>query len=238
MRVFIEGNIGAGKSTFLEYLRQHFNEFEAEFIPEPIEKWQNFNGYNLLSAMYEYPDVYGTPFQMYALLTTFEILTKTADVNLAFIERSVLSMKHCFIPTLCTFGLMHDATCRVFDAWFDFIIENQNFEPDIIIYIKTSPWIVFGRIKKRNRQGEKEIDLNHLLFLQNKHERWMNEMIDNETVREFKGLNGQWIMTAAFGGFDKTVLITLNGDLSGSELIVEYDKCLKRLKRIIKILKR
>lgn len=43
--VFIEGNIGAGKTTFLN----HFKKYEDVCLyTEPVEKWRNVQGYNLL----------------------------------------------------------------------------------------------------------------------------------------------------------------------------------------------
>lgn len=43
--VFIEGNIGAGKTTFLN----HFRKYDDVLLhTEPVEKWRNVNGFNLL----------------------------------------------------------------------------------------------------------------------------------------------------------------------------------------------
>lgn len=43
--VFIEGNIGAGKTTFLN----HFKKYEDVCLhTEPVEKWRNVLGINLL----------------------------------------------------------------------------------------------------------------------------------------------------------------------------------------------
>ena len=52
-RVVVEGNIGSGKSTFLE----HFKKFSdcVDIIDEPVEEWRNIKGHNLLQMMYEDP---------------------------------------------------------------------------------------------------------------------------------------------------------------------------------------
>lgn len=43
--VFIEGNIGAGKTTFLN----HFKKYDDVCLfTEPVEKWRNVEGHNLL----------------------------------------------------------------------------------------------------------------------------------------------------------------------------------------------
>lgn len=43
--VLIEGNIGSGKTTFLN----HFQQFQDKIclITEPVEKWRNVSGVNL-----------------------------------------------------------------------------------------------------------------------------------------------------------------------------------------------
>ena len=43
--VFIEGNIGSGKTTYLNY----FNKYdEVSLQTEPVEKWRNVGGVNIL----------------------------------------------------------------------------------------------------------------------------------------------------------------------------------------------
>lgn len=43
--VLVEGNIGSGKTTFLE----HFQQFEdVTLLTEPVEAWRNLRGWNLL----------------------------------------------------------------------------------------------------------------------------------------------------------------------------------------------
>lgn len=43
--VFVEGNIGSGKTTFLE----HFRQFQdITLLTEPVEEWRNLRGWNLL----------------------------------------------------------------------------------------------------------------------------------------------------------------------------------------------
>ena len=50
--VSIEGNIGAGKSTMLQFFKKYS---EVELIPEPVSQWCNLNGHNLLGKLYEDP---------------------------------------------------------------------------------------------------------------------------------------------------------------------------------------
>lgn len=46
--VCVEGNIGCGKSTLLK----HFSQFDdVEVLQEPVEKWRDVRGYNLLVSV-------------------------------------------------------------------------------------------------------------------------------------------------------------------------------------------
>lgn len=44
--VIVEGNIGAGKTTFLN----HFMKYEklCSVVPEPVELWRDYRGVNLM----------------------------------------------------------------------------------------------------------------------------------------------------------------------------------------------
>lgn len=47
--IIIEGNIGAGKTSLANWMR-HNNNYLV--ILEPLERWQDLNGFNLLEAHY------------------------------------------------------------------------------------------------------------------------------------------------------------------------------------------
>lgn len=50
--VCVEGNIGSGKSTFLE----HFRQFPCvAVLEEPVQSWRDLRGHNMLQQMYEDP---------------------------------------------------------------------------------------------------------------------------------------------------------------------------------------
>jgi deoxyadenosine/deoxycytidine kinase len=69
----IEGNIGAGKSTLIELLKDKLvNDENIIFVSEPLDMWQNIqdnNGVNMLTKFYENQDKYAFPFQVMAFAT-------------------------------------------------------------------------------------------------------------------------------------------------------------------------
>lgn len=236
MRVVVEGSIGAGKTTFLNRLKGEFGGLPGRIFPEPVDKWENFCGFNLLKLMYENPHTYGSAFQMYALLTHVQTLKHIGNAKLAIFERSMLSQKYIFLPMMRAFGLIPDAACSVFDSWFDFFIDLFEFKADVIIYIKTSAHVTAQRIADRGRQGEEELDFNRLLTLQNGYHRWITELIDSGEAREFKlPICLNWFTKRMIRGSRKTIILTINGDLTGDELEIEYQTCFKQLRKLFRI---
>ena len=71
--ISIEGNIGAGKSTFLKILK--LNLEKIKIIEEPLIKWQNIEqdgiNYNILDMYYKDPKRWAYTFQTYAFYSRF-----------------------------------------------------------------------------------------------------------------------------------------------------------------------
>ena len=69
--ISVEGNIGCGKSSMLAYLKQFRT---VEVYPEPVEKWQNTGGANLLTQLYQDPKRWAYLFHSYVYVTATDIL--------------------------------------------------------------------------------------------------------------------------------------------------------------------
>uniref|UniRef100_A0A1I8IKW6 DNK domain-containing protein n=1 Tax=Macrostomum lignano TaxID=282301 RepID=A0A1I8IKW6_9PLAT len=68
----LEGNIGSGKTSLVAELKRRINNSSLEplkFVDEPVEKWTDFNGINLLQLMYSDPIRWSNLFQAYVMLT-------------------------------------------------------------------------------------------------------------------------------------------------------------------------
>jgi deoxynucleoside kinase len=46
--VFVEGNIGSGKTTFINY----FANADVHILSEPVEMWRNVEGHNLFVSSF------------------------------------------------------------------------------------------------------------------------------------------------------------------------------------------
>lgn len=122
--IFVEGNIGAGKSTLMRWLA-NFEEIEVFY--EPVEDWQNINGHNLLELMYQNPERYAFVFQMYVMISMLQqrsVSSSKKDIRVT--ERSLASAKHCFVKALVEMNIM-DHRAKFFDPTkIDSIFENKS----------------------------------------------------------------------------------------------------------------
>lgn len=167
LTIHIEGNIASGKTTFLDCFKN--NPFYT-IKPEPIGKWQNYNGENLLELMYQNPKVNTMKFQKVAQETMFERDSLTHGCNeIVLLERSLYSEIYIFALLALANG---DLTQKQYDELeADFEAYTKYLpKPDLIIYLRVAPESCYDRLKLRNRKEESEVSLEYLKKIHDIHE--------------------------------------------------------------------
>ena len=146
--IAIEGNIGSGKSTMLKYLEK-FNDVQVH--PEPLGKWQDVKGENLLAKIYEDPQRWCFQFQSYVQLTRLQIVTAELGPGkrTKVIERSVQNNRFCFLELAKQSGNLSDQEFCVLDEWWKWLDNQMGLELDLIVYLRTSPEVAYERMRKR-----------------------------------------------------------------------------------------
>ena len=125
----VEGNIGAGKSTFLKVINTFLN---AQVVYEPHAKWQNVGGENLLERFYADTQRWGYTFQTYAFLTRVLEREKAALTNthpFQILERSVFSDRYCFAQNCFELGLMNALEWKLYQEWFAWLVDTYMAKP-------------------------------------------------------------------------------------------------------------
>uniref|UniRef100_A0A8C4QAM0 Thymidine kinase 2 n=1 Tax=Eptatretus burgeri TaxID=7764 RepID=A0A8C4QAM0_EPTBU len=168
--VSIEGNIGSGKTKCLESFQQHC---DVEVISEPVDKWQNIHGHNLLSLMYRNPQRWGITLQTYIQLTMLNIHTRPLTMSIRMMERSIYSARYIFVENLFRSGKMPEADYAVLSEWFDWILKSISFPLDMIVYLQTRPETCLKRLQARCRQEESVVPLDYLKSLHELYEAWL-----------------------------------------------------------------
>tara|TARA_Y100000590_G_scaffold216493_1_gene245252 strand:+ start:370 stop:1092 length:723 start_codon:yes stop_codon:yes gene_type:complete len=176
----VDGNIGSGKSTFIEklekkYLENGYNEEEIIFLREPVETWNTFvdeSGNSILSKFYENQQKYSFSFQLMAYISRISQLRNVINNNpncIIICERSVLTDRFVFAKMLYDMGKIEKICYDIYLKWFD------EFRQHItgFIYIRAEPKISLERIKKRNRVGEDPISLSYIEKCHKYHEEWL-----------------------------------------------------------------
>lgn len=168
--VAVEGNIGSGKSTFLQHFK---NSPNVDLYCEPVEMWKNVRGHNTLDLMYKDSKRWALTFQSYVQLTMLQVHQKKQKKAVKLMERSIWSAKYCFVENLYQSGRMPPVDHAVLSEWFSWITKNAKVSVDLIVYLRASPETCMNRIKLRNRQEETGVPMDYLQTLHNLHEDWL-----------------------------------------------------------------
>ena len=174
--ISIEGNIGSGKSTFVEQLKQNIKNEKICFLEEPVDVWNTIvdkEGITILENYYKDNKKWAFSFQMMAYISRLSILKKAIESNIYEIiitERSLYTDKHVFCQMLYDNDLIEDLEFTIYNKWF----EEFNILQDIqYIYLKTNPEVSYERVMKRSRTGEK-IPLSYLINCSDYHDKWLS----------------------------------------------------------------
>src|SRR3990167_3976029 len=173
VNLIIEGNIGAGKSTFLRLLA---GVLDIQPVFERHDKWQDVGGGNLLDHFYQDTRRWGYTFQTYAFVSRVveqEKFLAANDSQPLVLERSVYSDRYCFAKNAYEMGLMSTLEWDLYKNWFSWLVESYTVRPTGFIYLQTEPEVCFKRMHTRGRQEEKAVGLEYLQRLHDKHEQWL-----------------------------------------------------------------
>jgi deoxyadenosine/deoxycytidine kinase len=166
----IEGNIGAGKSTFLKMIESYL---DAHILFEPHQKWQDVDGENILDYFYKDTQRWGYTFQNYVLITRLLSQKKSIELTkkkLHFFERSLYSDRYCFAQNCFETGSISSVEWKLYKDIFAEFQLNYAVRPSAFIYLQTDPEICFERLVKRNRTEEGVVSLDYIRLLHQKHE--------------------------------------------------------------------
>ncbi len=176
----LEGNIGSGKSTFLQLIKQHISSVKT--VTEPVAAWHHSeHGQSLLGQFYADQKRWSYTMETFTLITRVHELLKEqeTETNLPKImERSIYSGYYCFAKNGYTQGAMNPLEWKAYSQWFNFLVEKKCHTPTGFIYLKTSPEVCFERMNKRNRSGEEAIPLAYLQQIHESHESFLVDKKD------------------------------------------------------------
>ena len=184
---FVEGVIGAGKSTMLERivpLLRVRGLRNVIVVPEPLDLWTDVGGTNLLQLFYENQKRWAFTFQMHAMSTritsVWQALERVGmdcgdddDADIVVVcERSVFTDRHVFVETLVDDGIMSNVEKAAYVRAFDyFAAHDYRGNHAGVIYLRSLPKTCAEHMRVRDRVEEAGVPLTYLEKLHVHHER-------------------------------------------------------------------
>ena len=202
MLVYIEGNIGSGKSTFVEKLKAYLPQFvnqklNAGLLQEPVDEWMktlDSDGKNILEKFYGNQERWSFTFQMNSFISRAKCIMDEFDnmtdslaqqdphIPCLFVERSIYTDRYAFASNCYESGKMTKLEYDIYCKCNDWLSYQFNLRPTAYIYLRCNPNINFERIAKRSREGEENIPLDYLQKIHDKHDIWMNTEKDTNGI--------------------------------------------------------
>ena len=166
--ITIDGNIGCGKSTILNYLHK-YQKIAIDL--EPVESWNNY-----LSKFYdEKADIF--KFQVRIWLDRCWVQEKS-DKTIVLMERSPYFIKNTFIDVAFNTGMLTDTEYTTLKDLYQ--KTDSLWSCNTYIYLRSTPEHCFRRIIKRNRSSEKNITIEYIQALHEKHEETYLKAVENK----------------------------------------------------------
>lgn len=188
----VEGNIGTGKSSFLDMIKNNFSN--TQILKEPMDKWTRIGtdviaspthnpggspcGNNLLDMFYNDPVRWSYTFQTRCSFTKAMQYDHVID-PIVFSERSWLSDRYVFTETLYEMNMMTKIEKEMHNDWFTWLCKKTP-PIDAIIYLKASPNVSFDRLINRNRHEEASMNFGYLSIVDKKYNEWLLESSENK----------------------------------------------------------
>jgi len=198
--VSVEGNIGCGKSTFLNY----FKPFPAvQIYPEPVGDWCNVNGHNLLSLLYEDPKRWTFAFQSAVQLSRLNIIHQPTNAKVKLIERSLQNNRFCFLEIGKEMGAISPPEYSVLTGWYDWLETNMDISLDLIVYLQTHPEVAYERMRQRDRPEENQIPLSYIQLVHRYYEAWLGDQTLQKPPAPVLILNANESQDILFQNYEK-----------------------------------
>ena len=172
MLVHLEGNIASGKTTLGAVLTAdpRFN-----FIPEPVDIWQQGFTENVLARFYGGMDRWSFTFQVCAFSTRIAALTNLPADRINVGERSIGCDRYVFAPSLYEQSALDTVEWDIYSHLWETLAPKAP-RPDYILYLRTPAPECLHRLQERRRAEETGVSLAYLQKLEERHDAWLLDL--------------------------------------------------------------
>lgn len=175
--VAVAGNMGSGKSSLVEWLRQQFG-----MVPffEPNDE----NPY--LADFYTDMPRWAMSSQLFFLVRRFQIhravVRRAAEDPRPMVQdRTLYEDAEVFAAHLHEAGHLDDRDWAMYQELY-LTLRDEIRPPDLMIYLRCPIKTLVQRIKKRGRSFEQEIPRSYLVSLEKLYEAWFERYRESEAI--------------------------------------------------------
>lgn len=180
----IEGNIGAGKTTIIEKLKEYMGNIHGVlFLKEPLDIWEGIKdsvtGENILQKFYGDPAKYAFSFQVMAYASRLSMIREAIERHqpaVIICERSLEADKNIFAQMLHDEGTIDDVNFQIYNMFYKEF--SEKYQLDGVIYIDADADVCHRRVGTRCREGESGISLEYLQKCKDYHDAWLRRTTD------------------------------------------------------------
>lgn len=169
LRISIDGNGACGKSTVLKTISE---KTDLPVFAEPVEEWKEW-----LQIYYKDARRWAFTLNM-QVLVSFKELSRRSVAPVAIFERSPLDCKEIFMKLFHDQGTVTEAEYTLFTK----VYREISWEPDCIVYIRTSPDTCYERMVSRHRECEEAVEYAYIEQLHSYYERAMAQLQRDKKV--------------------------------------------------------
>src|SRR5271169_4076161 len=148
--IAVDGPIGVGKTSLAQALAK---ELSARIILEEVDD----NPF--LARFYEGPDKYAFPLQLYFLLTRYNQQRELMQHEL-FAEATVGDYLFAKDRIFANLNLSPEEL-KLYDGVYR-LLDSKMPKPDLVVYVRATVEVLAERLRKRNRDFERDISFDYL----------------------------------------------------------------------------
>ena len=162
--IAVAGNIGAGKSSLVEFL-EHRHGLRAIYEP--------YVGNPYLDDFYADMGAHAFQSQLYFLTHKFRLhLGLGQERGMIVLDRTIYEDAEIFAKNLHQTGLINDRDFGLYSELYE-SMKLALRPPDLLIYLRCSVKAIRRRIKQRGRPSEQRIETPYLNRLNDLYEAWI-----------------------------------------------------------------
>lgn len=150
--IVIEGNIGAGKTTFVK-------RFSADVNAKAL--YERFEENAFLPKFYEEPDKYAFTLEMSFLADRFHQLKEEQSDRQSLFTSGIVSDYFLMKSLIFARSTLSEDEYRLYRDIFEIIYQRLT-KPDLYVYLHKTPDTLLKNISKRGRSYEKSITKEYL----------------------------------------------------------------------------